>query len=91
MYSLKTRIKKLEQHRSVRVGMTCPACGTYTGPKPNDIELVPKDTPPCRICGQPYQVTLNLGRRVLNEFEIAGKASEDETDLFINEIRHLLG
>lgn len=90
MYNLNTRLRRLESKRAAIQGTTCPLCGAFLG-KPDDIRIMPLGTPPCIRCGQPYQVTLNLGRRVLNEYEIAGKANEDETDLFINEIRDLLG
>lgn len=65
MPNLQSRLKRLEQRKANIRAMNCPACGAYLG-KASDFEIVPNDTPPCSLCGQPYHVRLNLGRKLLD-------------------------
>lgn len=62
--SLQSRLKRLEQRRADIRALNCPACGAYLG-KATDFEIVPNETPPCSVCGNPKNITLNLGRRLL--------------------------
>lgn len=85
MYNLNTRLRKLEANRAAIGSDHCPACGAYIG-KATDFELVPAGTPQCDLCGNPKNVTLNLGRKVLSP---DNAEHDEEIELFMMQMREL--
>ncbi len=89
MYSLHNRIKKLESNRAALGSDFCPRCGAYTGTHPTDIKLVPPGTAKCELCGFPRTVMLNLGRKIINDAEMANLNHAEEVESFIEQMRKM--
>jgi len=90
MQSINRRIKIIEQHRAASGNSDfCSACHSYIGTHPTDIKIVPPDYPKCNVCGSPRTVRLNLGRKVLNDAEIANMNHDEEIEMFMEQIREM--
>lgn len=85
MPNINRRLRRLELRRAARSSEWCSECGAYIGTRATDFEIMPPETPPCRLCGSPLHVQLRLGRgRVLSladdeaELEAMLEDSDDE-------------